>query len=85
MADILLDEYAPGSYKAPEIRSKPNIKIKYMEICKLQYMTPSLLKEALKELGKKKRGGPDGLTSEMLSNLPDKTLSRLLTIIKTSL
>ena len=85
VAGILLDEHAPGSYEAPKERTKPKVAIRYTEIRKLKFMTINLLRESLREFGKKKRGGPDGLTSEMLSNLPDKTLTRLLTIIKAAL
>ena len=44
-------------------------------------MTVDLLKGALGSFGKKKRGGPDGLTANMLHNLPHNILSRMLVII----
>ena len=81
---ILLDEHAPGSYEDKNPREKPTWKAKDEELNshKLKFMSKELLKKALKEFGSKKRGGPDGLTSIMLKNLPDNTVDRLLRIIK---
>ena len=85
VAGILLDEHAPGSYEAPEKREKPKTKLRNVEIRRLRFMTVDLLKEALGSFGKKKRGGPDGLTATMLQNLPHNILSRMLKIIKASI
>ena len=85
VADILLDEHAPGSYEAPEKREKPKEKLRNVETRKLKFMTIDLLREALNDFGRNKRGGPDGLTAIMLQNLPNNVLKRLLMIIKASI
>ena len=63
VAEILLDEHAPGSYEAPAKREKPRTKLHDVEIRRLRFMTVDLLKEALGSFGKKKKRGarwPDG-------------------------
>ena len=75
----------PGSYEAPEKREKPKEKLRNVETRKLKFMTIDLLREALNDFGRNKRGGPDGLTAIMLQNLPNNVLKRLLVIIKASI
>ena len=78
----LMDKHCPGSVPVKEEQLPRFFKSKEAILNETKFITTSSVKKAIREFGKHKAAGPDGLKPIILQNLPGETMEAITLLMK---